>query len=185
LTLSHSIDKDRNAMNTENARPLRMAASGPTTGLTDNSIRDISKALNTLLADVFALYLKTKNFHWHVAGPNFREYHLLFDDQASQLFAVTDAIAERVRKVGGTTLRSIGHNDQLKRIGDNDSNHVSAADMLTELHEDNRNLVVHMREAHGVCGKHGDVASTSLIEGWIDEAEQRIWFLFETSRTGQ
>ena len=146
------------------------------------SARDISGALNALLADVFALYLKTKNFHWHVSGPHFRDYHLLLDEQADQIFAISDAIAERVRKVGGTTIRSIGHVARLQRIADNDADYVDAADMLAELREDNRALETSMRAAHDLCEEAGDVATTSLLEVWIDEAQRRIWFLFEATR---
>ena len=149
-------------------------------GLGPNAVHDISVALNGLLADVFALYMKTKNFHWHVSGPHFRDYHLLLDDQASQLFATTDLIAERVRKLGGKTVRSIGHIARLQRIADNDSNDVTPAEMLSELREDNVQLARRLREAHGLCDEHGDVASTSLLETWVDEAEGRAWFLLET-----
>jgi starvation-inducible DNA-binding protein len=133
---------------------------------------------------MFALYLKTKNFHWHVSGPHFRDYHLLLDEQADQIFATTDDIAERVRKIGGTTLRSIGHIGRLQRILDNDADFVTPLDMLAELREDNKQLVENMRETHDLCGEQNDVASTSLIETWIDEAERRTWFLFEASRRG-
>ena len=146
--------------------------------------RDISGALNQLLADVFALYLKTKNFHWHVSGPHFRDYHLLLDEQADQIYATADPIAERVRKLGGGTLRSIGHIARLQRVLDNDADYVSPLDMLAELREDNLQLTVHMRALHGVCDEHGDVATASLLEVWIDEAERRVWFLFEASRRG-
>jgi starvation-inducible DNA-binding protein len=147
--------------------------------------RDISAGLNVLLADMFALFLKTKNFHWHVSGPHFRDYHLLFDEQASQILATTDAVAERVRKIGGTTLHSIGHVSRLQRLADNDTEGMLAYDMLVELCDDNLQLAAHLREAHGVCEEHGDVASASAIEVWIDEAERRVWFLFEASRTGE
>ena len=147
--------------------------------------RDISGALNALLADFFALYLKTKNFHWHVSGPHFRDYHLLLDEQADQLFATTDVIAERVRKIGGRTLRSIGHISRLQRVSDNDAEFVTPLDMLAELREDNARLTERMRETHNVCDEHGDVATTSLLEVWIDEAERRTWFLFEASRPGE
>jgi starvation-inducible DNA-binding protein len=149
-----------------------------------NAIRDISGALTALLADMFALYVKTKNFHWHVCGPHFRDYHLMFDEHAAQIFATTDAIAERVRKVGGTTLRSIGHIARLQHVLDNDAEYVTALDMLAELREDNTQLAARMREIHGMCDEEGDVASASLLETWIDEAEGRTWFLFETSRRG-
>ena len=135
-----------------------------------------------MLADTFALYLKTKNFHWHVSGPHFRDYHLMLDDQGDQLFAMTDNIAERVRKIGGTTLRSIGEIGRLQRILDNDAGYVTPDDMLAELRDDNKQLAASMREVHGLCDDHGDVATASLIENWIDEAEQRVWFLFEAGR---
>jgi starvation-inducible DNA-binding protein len=153
------------------------------TELGSNAVKDLSQALNALLADMFALYLKTKNFHWHVSGPHFRDYHLLLDEQADQIFATTDAIAERVRKIGGTTLRSVGHIGRLQRISDNDADYVSAQDMLIELQEDTLALVAHMRVAHDQCDQYRDVATASLIEVWIDEAERRTWFLFEASRT--
>ena len=135
-----------------------------------------------MLADTFALYLKTKNFHWHVSGPHFRDYHLMLDDQGDQLFGMTDNIAERVRKIGGTTLRSIGEIGRLQRILDNDAGYVTSDDMLAELRDDNKQLAASMREVHGLCDDHGDVATASLIENWIDEAEQRVWFLFEAGR---
>jgi len=153
-------------------------------GLGENAVRDLSGALTQLLADVFALYLKTKNFHWHVSGPHFRDYHLLFDDHAAQIFAMTDMIAERVRKVGGTTLRSAGQLAKMTRVADNDADYVSPDDMLAELREENAALAARMRVVHGLCDEHGDVASASLLENWIDEAEQRVWFLFETGRKG-
>jgi starvation-inducible DNA-binding protein len=143
---------------------------------------DISSALTVVLADMFALYLKTKNFHWHVSGPHFRDYHLLLDEQSGQILSATDAIAERVRKIGGTTLHSIGHIARLQRITDNDREYVAARDMLMELREDNRLLTAGLRAAHALCDEYGDVASASLIENWIDEAEHRTWFLFEIAR---
>src|SRR3954449_1475627 len=143
---------------------------------------DIAGALNVLLADMFALYLKTKNFHWHMSGPHFRDYHLLMDEQAEQIFATTDSIAERVRKIGGTTLRSIGNVSRLQRVLDNDADYVTPMDMLAELRDDNKQLAANLRETHGLCDEHGDVASASLLENWIDEAERRTWFLFEASR---
>jgi starvation-inducible DNA-binding protein len=142
----------------------------------------IASALTVVLADMFALYIKTKNFHWHVSGPHFRDYHLLLDEQSEQIFAVTDAIAERVRKIGGATLRSIGHIARLQRVADNDEGYVPPEDMLAELLEDNRQLVVNLRTVHAICDDAGDVASASLIETWIDEAEHRAWFLFEATR---
>lgn len=144
--------------------------------------KDITGALNALLADVFALYFKTKNFHWHISGPHFRDYHLLLDEQADQIFAISDAIAERVRKIGGVTVRSIGHIARLQRIADNDADYVDPQDMLAELREDNRALVAGMQAAHDLCEEAHDVATTSLLEVWIDEAERRIWFLFEATR---
>lgn len=152
--------------------------------LSTAATRDISAALNGLLADVFALYLKTKNFHWHVSGPHFRDYHLLLDEQGDQLYAMTDPLAERIRKVGGFTLRSIGHIARQQRIKDNDASYVTPQDMLAELREDNTMLTARLREAHGVCEEHRDIAGASLIENWIDETERRSWFLFEASRQG-
>src|SRR5437773_9231178 len=152
--------------------------------LGSKATRDVSGALNALLADFFALYLKTKNFHWHVSGPHFRDYHMLLDEQAEQLFEMTDGIAERVRKVGARTITSIGHVARLQRVRDNDAAYVEPSDMLAELCEDNRALTSRLREAHNVCEEHGDVATTSLIEVWIDEAERRTWFLFETNQRG-
>jgi starvation-inducible DNA-binding protein len=161
--------------------PRRPALSTPT-DLGADATRDISAALNLLLADMFALYLKTKNFHWHMSGPHFRDYHLLLDEQADQIFATTDTIAERVRKIGGTTLRSIGHIARLQRVLDNDAQYATPLDMLAELRDDNEQLVARLRQAHGLCDEYGDVASASLIEIWIDEAERRVWFLFEAIR---
>jgi starvation-inducible DNA-binding protein len=152
------------------------------TDLSKEAVREISAALNGLLADTFALYLKTKNFHWHVSGPNFRDYHLLFDEQADQLLASVDILAERVRKVGGTTIRSVGHIAKLQRTEDNDKEYVSALDMLRELMNDNKAQIHHMREVHKVADEHEDVATASLLENFIDEAEKRCWFLFEASR---
>src|SRR5215467_1193957 len=138
--------------------------------------------MNAILADVFARYLKTKNFHWHMSGPHFRDYHLLLDEHADQIFAMTDPIAERVRKLGGITLRSIGQISRTQRVLDNDAEYVEALDMLAELAEDNRGLIIRLREAHNVCDEHRDVATASLIEVWIDETERRTWFLFEATR---
>jgi len=152
------------------------------TDLGVEATRDISAALTGLLADVFALYLKTKNFHWHMSGPHFRDYHLLLDEQGDQIFAITDVIAERARKLGGTTLRSIGHIHRLQRLPDNDAEFVTPEDMLAELVEDNKRLVSILRETHGVCEQYNDAATTSLIEVWIDEAERRVWFLYESTR---
>ena len=152
------------------------------TDLKPAATKDIAGAMNAILADVFALYLKTKNFHWHLSGPHFRDYHLLLDEHADQIFAMTDAIAERVRKVGGTTVRSIGHISRLQRIADNDSDYVEPSDMLAELQEDNKTMAARLREAHGVCEEHEDIATASLIEVWIDETERRTWFLYEAGR---
>src|SRR5881398_3878178 len=152
------------------------------TDLTPAATRDISGAMNAILADVFALYLKTKNFHWHMSGPHFRDYHLLLDEQAEQLFAMTDAIAERIRKIGGLTLRSIGHISRIQRVLDNDAEYVEPLDMIAELADDNKTIAARLREAHNVCDEHRDVATASLIEVWIDETERRAWFLFEATR---
>jgi starvation-inducible DNA-binding protein len=152
------------------------------TDLQPEATRDIAGALNAILADVFALYLKTKNFHWHMSGPHFRDYHLLLDDQATELFAMTDVLAERIRKLGGKTLRSIGHISRLQRIADNDEEFVEPSRMLNELCENNRALVTSLRKAHSVCDDNRDIATASLIENWIDETEERTWFLFEANR---
>jgi starvation-inducible DNA-binding protein len=146
------------------------------------SVKDITGGLNALLADVFSLYLKTKNFHWHMSGPHFRDYHLLLDDHGDQLFAMTDDFAERVRKIGGTTVRSIGHIARLQRISDNDADFVTSADMLSELHEDEKALTLSMRAVHELCDDEGDVATASLLENWIDQSQRRSWFLFEATR---
>jgi starvation-inducible DNA-binding protein len=151
--------------------------------LRSESVKNITGALNALLADVFTLYMKTKNFHWHVSGQHFRDYHLLLDEQAGQIFAMTDDIAERVRKIGGVTIRSIGQVTRLKRLSDNDADYVDPLDMLAELREDNRAMLAGMREVHDLCDGENDVATASLLENWIDETERRIWFLFETGRT--
>src|SRR6476646_2257484 len=154
------------------------------TDLKPAATKEISGAMNAILADVFALYLKTKNFHWHMTGPHFRDYHLLLDEHADQLFAMTDPIAERVRKIGGITLNSIGHIARLQRVDDNDAAYVEPSDMLAELREDNKNLAASLREAHNVCEEHRDLATASLIEVWIDETERRTWFLFESALRG-
>jgi len=161
----------------------REARLTPHTDLPAEAVRDISGALNALLADVFALYIKTKNFHWHMSGPHFRDYHLLLDEHGDQLFGMTDDIAERVRKIGGTTIRSIGNIARLKRVADNDADYVTAQDMLSELWDDNKALVLRMRSVHDLCDEAGDVATASLLETWIDESQRRAWFLFETART--
>ncbi|HUB52565.1 MAG TPA: DNA starvation/stationary phase protection protein [Terracidiphilus sp.] len=151
-------------------------------GFTAEQVRELSGVLNTLLADYFALYLKTKNFHWHLSGPHFRDYHLMLDEQADQIFKVTDDIAERVRKIGGQTIRSIGQVARLQRVADNDYEFVPAHGMLEELYSDNQTLAANLRKAHEVASEAGDYATTSLIELWIDEAERRAWFLFESTR---
>jgi starvation-inducible DNA-binding protein len=154
------------------------------TDLGANASKDLSGAINALLADVFALYMKTKNFHWHMSGPHFRDYHLLLDEHATQIFAMTDVLAERVRKVGGNTLRSIGDITRHQRLADNDAPYVTPDDMLAELRDDNQRLVSEMREVHDTCDEHNDVATASLLENYIDEAERRVWFLYESSRQG-
>ena len=158
------------------------AALNTRTDLTASATKDVSGAMNAILADVFALYVKTKKIHWHMSGPHFRDYHLLLDEQGDQIFATTDDIAERVRKIGGTTLRSIGHVSRLHRVIDNDADYVKPMDMLAELQDDNEQLITRMRETHDLCDEHGDVATASLLENWIDEAERRSWFLFESTR---
>src|SRR3954467_5394449 len=170
---------NRNEVAKRREAPLRTP-----TVLSPDSVQNITAELNVLLADVFALYLKTKNFHWHVSGPHFRDYHLLLDEQGDQIYAMTDAIAERVRKIGGMTLRSIGHIGRVQRILDNDGDFVTPMDMLAELRDDNRQITAAMRETHGLCEEYGDVATASLLENWIDEAERRTWFLFEATRHG-
>ena len=174
--------KKTDATNTRDVK-LRQPLVTPT-NLKAAATKDIAGAMNTILADVFALYLKTKNFHWHMSGPHFRDYHLLLDEQADQLFAMTDPIAERIRKIGGTTIRSIGHIARIQRVLDNDAAYVEPSDMLAELQEDSKTFAARLREAHGVCEEHGDIATASLIEVWIDEAERRTWFLFEASGHG-
>ena len=155
------------------------------TSLGQQARHDVGAALNALLADVFTLDLKTKNFHWHVSGPHFRDYHLLLDEQGDELYAITDPIAERVRKLGATTIKSIGNIAQLSRVPDHDAPFVTPLDMLAELREDNARLADRMRETHAVCDEYGDVATASLLEVWIDEAERRTWVLFETTRAAE
>src|SRR5262252_9587395 len=169
-------------MTAQHAKVLRTAPLATPTDLKPNAVRNLASALNILLADMFGLYLKTKNFHWHVSGAHFRDYHLLLDEQGDQIFAMTDELAERVRKIGGTTLKSIGHVARLQRIKDNEAEFVAPVDMLHELMEDNKTFTVSMREAHDVASRHNDVATTSLLENFIDETEKRTWFLFEASR---
>ncbi len=164
------------------AEQKRLAPLGTPTDLDPKGTRDVAAAMNGILADVFALYMKTKNFHWHMSGPHFRDYHLLLDEHAAQLLAMTDDIAERVRKIGRTTLKSIGQIAKTQRIPDNDAEYVEPSDMLAELQEDNKALASRLREAHEVCSDSMDFATTSLIENWIDETERRTWFLFESNR---
>jgi len=169
-------------MSTHTSQASKAAKVSNPDGFSPERVKDLSSVLNALLADVFTLYLKTKNFHWHMSGAHFRDYHLLLDEQADQIFKITDDIAERVRKIGGETIRSVGHIARLQRISDNDQEFVPARDMLIELHGDNRALVESMRAAHEVASKANDYATTSMIEMWIDEAERRAWFLFESTR---
>ena len=174
-----------NKPNSKKRLELTQRRDAPLATRTDLSVaatKDISGTMNAILADVFALYVKTKNFHWHMSGPHFRDYHLLLDGHADQLFAMTDVVAERVRKIGGLTLHSIGEIARTQRVLDNDAEYVEPLDMLAELAEDNKTLAARLREAHNVCEEHRDVATTSLIEVWIDETERRTWFLFETTR---
>jgi starvation-inducible DNA-binding protein len=175
-------DKELQVTNVKDAAASHIAPLHTPTDLRSTAVKDLAGALNVLLADMFALYLKTKNFHWHISGPHFRDYHLLLDEQGDQIFATTDAIAERVRKIGGTTLRSVGQIVRLQRVLDNDADFVTPLDMLAELRDDNKQLVASLRETHGLCEEHEDVASASLLETWIDEAERRVWFLFESTR---
>ena len=176
--------KQSETAKTSEAKHRRDAPLATPTDLTPGATRDLAGAMNAVLADVFALYLKTKNFHWHMSGPHFRDYHLLLDEQAEQLFAMTDPIAERIRKVGGQTLRSIGHIARTQRVLDNDADYVEPSDMLAELRDDSKTLAASLREVHDLCNEHRDIASASLIEVWIDETERRTWFLFEATRTG-
>ncbi|CAN5895354.1 Dps family protein [soil metagenome] len=164
------------------AKTRRMAPINTPTDLTPDATTQLSGSLNALLADFFALYLKTKNFHWHMSGPHFRDYHLMLDEQATQIYAITDDLAERVRKIGGKTIRSIGHIARLQRVLDNDADFVDPKGMLAELKDDNRSMVERMREAHALTDELNDVVTTSLLENWIDEAERRAWFLFEATR---
>jgi len=168
----------------KNVKARQSAALATPTDLGANATKDISGGLNILGADVLALWMKTKNFHWHVSGPHFRDYHLLLDDQSDQIYNMVDPIAERARKLGGNALRSIGQIKRLQRVLDNDADYVEPQDMLAELREDNKQLAKNMRILHEVCDEHNDVATASLLENWIDETEQRTWFLFEASRRG-
>lgn len=166
------------------AREKRLAPLRTPTSLSEEATRDVSAALTTLLADTFALYIKTKNFHWHVSGPHFRDYHLMLDEQSAEILAMTDPMAERARKIGGTTLRSIGQIAKESRVTDNDADYVDPLDMLAELRDDNHELINRMREVHDLCDEHNDIATASLLENWIDESEKRVWFLFESGRRG-
>jgi starvation-inducible DNA-binding protein len=169
-------------MKADTVKSRRKAALDTPSHFSEAAIKEISGALSALLADFFAIYVKTKNFHWHMSGPHFRDYHLLLDEQGEQIFAATDDIAERARKLGGTTIRSIGQINSQKRILDNDADYVTPNDMIAELRDDNLQLVDEMRRVHELCDEHGDVATASLLENWIDEGERRVWFLFETTR---
>jgi starvation-inducible DNA-binding protein len=170
------------SVNRANLKNRQKAPLQTPTDLGADATRDISAGLNRMLADTFALYMKTKNFHWHMSGPHFRDYHLLLDEQAAQIYAIVDDMAERVRKLGGTTLTSVGHISRLQRIQDNDAGFVTPSDMLAELLDDNKQFASHLRAVHGVCDEHEDVATASMLEIWIDEAERRAWFLFEATR---
>ena len=174
--------KTSTSTKTHELKQRRRAPVDTPTDLSAEATRDIAGAMNAILADVFALYLKTKNFHWHLSGPHFRDYHLMFDEHGDQLFAMTDPVAERIRKIGGSTLKSIGHIARLQRVLDNEAEYVDPEDMLAELCEDNKVLAARLRESHNVCDEYRDLATASLIETWIDETERRTWFLFEASR---
>jgi starvation-inducible DNA-binding protein len=168
----------------KNVKARQSAALATPTDLGANATKDITGGLNILGADVLALWMKTKNFHWHVSGPHFRDYHLMLDEQSDEIYAMVDPIAERARKLGGNALRSIGQVKKLQRVLDNDADYVTPQDMLAELREDNQTLTRNMRVLHEVCDEHNDVATASLLENWIDETEKRAWFLFEASRRG-
>ena len=187
-TTSNTTKETMNKVNSKKSSELLRRRDAPLetrTDLTPSATKDITAAMNAILADVFAIYVKTKNFHWHMSGPHFRDYHLLLDEHGDQLFAMTDPIAERVRKIGGLTLHSIGQVSRTQRVLDNDADYVEPLDMLAELADDNRTLVARLREAHNVCDEHRDIATASLIEVWIDETERRTWFLFETTRAAE
>src|SRR5438046_1176313 len=175
--------KKSNSTNKSELERRRDAPLATPTDLTRSASKDISGAMNAILADVFALYLKTKNFHWHMSGPHFRDYHLLLDEHGDQLYAMTDPIAERIRKLGGLTIKSIGQISRIQRVLDNDADYVDPADMIAELAEDNQTLAARLREAHNMCDEDRDVATASLIEVWIDETERRTWFLTEIKRS--
>jgi len=171
-------------MATKSLQTIKRAPTATPTDLGAKATRDIAAAVNALLADTFALYMKTKNFHWHMSGPHFRDFHLLLDEQAAQIFAMTDVLAERVRKIGGTTLKSIGQISAQQRIPDNDANFVTPEDMLAELRDDTKSYISYLRQVHELCSEYRDSATTSIIEDYIDESERRHWFLFEATRTG-
>src|SRR5688500_2249134 len=175
--MNKPVDKDLRELQARRKAPLATR-----TDLSAAATKVIGAAMNAILADVFALYMKTKNFHWHMSGPHFRDYHLLLDEQGDQIFAMTDPMAERVRKLGGITLHSIGEIARLQRVEDNDAAYVTPQDKLAELQDDNKDLVSRMREVHDLCDEHGDVATASLLENWMDETERRVWFLFEATR---
>jgi starvation-inducible DNA-binding protein len=177
--------KRNNSTKTAELRQKRDIPLTVPTDLARSAVKDIAGAMNAILADVFALYLKTKNFHWHMSGPHFRDYHLLLDEHGDQLYAMTDPIAERIRKLGGLTIKSIGQISRIQRVLDNDADYVDPEDMIAELAEDNQTLAARLREAHNVCDEHRDVATASLIEVWIDETERRTWFLSEIKRDRQ
>jgi starvation-inducible DNA-binding protein len=180
-----NIMKKNNSTKTAELRQKRDIPLTVPTDLTRSAVKDIAGAMNAILADVFALYLKTKNFQWHMSGPHFRDYHLLLDEHGDQLYAMTDPIAERIRKLGGLTIKSIGQISRIQRVLDNDADYVDPADMIAELAEDNQTLAARLREAHNVCDEDRDVATASLIEVWIDETERRTWFLTEIKRGRQ
>ena len=174
--------KEMTVLQAAGRKKRHQASLATPTDLASAATADIAGALNLILADIFAMYLKTKNFHWHMTGPHFRDYHLMLDEQADQIYAMADPVAERVRKLGGSTLRSIGHIARTQRVLDNDATFVEPIDMLAELREDNKALASRLREVHEVCDEHRDIASASLIEVWIDETERRVWFLYEAGR---
>ncbi|NTS30146.1 starvation-inducible DNA-binding protein [Phyllobacterium sp. YR620] len=171
-------------MATKSLQTIKRAPLATPTDLGEKATRDISAAVNALLADTFALYMKTKNFHWHMSGPHFRDYHLMLDEQGEQIFAMTDVLAERVRKIGGTTLKSIGQISSKQRLLDNDANFVTPEDMIAELRDDTKSFIGYLRQVHELCSEYNDSATTSIIENYIDESERRHWFLFEASRVG-
>jgi starvation-inducible DNA-binding protein len=171
-------------MATKSLQTIKRAPTATPSDLGADATRDIAAAVNALLADTFALYMKTKNFHWHMSGPHFRDYHLMLDEQGAQIFDMTDVLAERVRKIGGTTLRSIGQISAQQRLLDNDANFVTPEDMLAELRDDTKSFIGYLRQVHELCSEYRDSATTSIIENYIDESERRHWFLFEATRTG-